>query len=562
MAFRLESRSFPFGSLRVRMTTLLGVTSVRRTTVLGVTTPLRMTALGLCLGAGCSALVAQGAPAKHTVVFEQAGFPTVASEPVPHAALVAALGPSASFADLAALRSGRVLEEASLLVLPYGSAVPVAAWSQIEHFLHGGGNLLILGGQPLRVPVLGEATGGFTQKPAQDSYSRLLDLRHTYAVPLRDAPARFNWREGYEFLPRLSLRPRAVFAEEGRLNGLAYLDAADGTHLAAPVIWSDHPVGSPLPGSRMVALPFTPEPGYWESADGTRLIATCARYAATGATSLSVEVQYAAIRPGELPQVTVHLHGGPGYTGESSGKIAGTVQVELHRGPDPGGKVLEKLTLPLHAEDSVPVPIRTATREGVYTITATWAPTGAEQPFESAENGFVVEDVRALEQGAALGTHGDFLSLGGKPFFPVGTNYFSTEANGWDFSGPRNAAVWEHDFADMQRHGVNFVRTGVWGGYGKFIEPSTGGVNERFLRNLEAYLSAAHRHDIAVNFTFFAFSPHTNDARPQQGGNPDAGPTPPNPYLDPGQVRAEQGYLLSVVNRFGRIPWLCYDLIN
>ena len=27
-------------------------------------------------------------------------------------------------------------------------------------------------------------------------------------------------------------------------------------------------------------------------------------------------------------------------------------------------------------------------------------------------------------------------------------------------------------------------------------------------------------------------------------------------------VRAEQGYVLSVVRRFGRIPWLCYDLIN
>ena len=31
--------------------------------------------------------------------------------------------------------------------------------------------------------------------------------------------------------------------------------------------------------------------------------------------------------------------------------------------------------------------------------------------------------------------------------------------------------------------------------------------NERFLRNLEAFLICAHHHGIAVNFTFFAFSP-------------------------------------------------------
>ena len=503
-------------------------------------------------------LMAQGMPSKNIVVFEQAGFPTIASEPLPHAVLAAALGPAASFADVAQLRSGQTLDGAALLVMPYGSAVPVAAWPNVEKFLHAGGNLLLLGGQPLRVPVLGDGAGGFTEEAPQDSYSRAIDFRHSYAVPLGTGPMHFAWREGYGFLPAATLAPRAVFAEEGRLNGLAYLDGEDGTHLAAPVIWSDHPVGSSMPGSRIVALPFTPAPGYWESPNGTRLIATCAHYAAAGATSLSVELQYAAIRPGERPQITVHLHGGPGFKSESSGKLAGAVRVEV-RARD---KVVETTTLPLHADDSVAVPFTKTLAEGVYTVTATWAPTGSAQPFEFAENGFVVEEVRALEKGPALGTHGDFLSLGGKPFFPVGANYFSTEANGWDFSGPRNDAVWERDFADMERHGVNFVRTGVWGGYGKFIEPATGGVNERFLRNLEAFLAAAHRHNIAVNFTFFAFSPHTNDMRPMQTGSPDAGPTPPNPYLDAGSLKSEHGYVLSVVSRFGRIPWLCYDLIN
>jgi hypothetical protein len=36
----------------------------------------------------------------------------------------------------------------------------------------------------------------------------------------------------------------------------------------------------------------------------------------------------------------------------------------------------------------------------------------------------------------------------------------------------------------MERHGVTFVRTGVWMPNLRFVEMNTGGANERFLRNL------------------------------------------------------------------------------
>jgi hypothetical protein len=102
--------------------------------------------------------------------------------------------------------------------------------------------------------------------------------------------------------------------------------------------------------------------------------------------------------------------------------------------------------------------------------------------------------------------NGDFLTRGGKPFFPVGTNYFTTEENGWDFSGPRNASVWEKDFAEMAAHGVTFVRTGVWMKNAKFIEPGTGEAGRALpaqSRGL-SHLCPSPRH--SVNFTFFAFS--------------------------------------------------------
>jgi hypothetical protein len=486
-----------------------------------------------------------------TVIFQQPGFPAIDSEPISQATLLAATGEAPVFATVGQLRDSAVLNGAKLLILPYGSAFPVDAWPSVLHYLQHGGNLLLLGGQPLRVPVAGDRDGAFVAENAQDSYSRAIDFRHSYAVPLESSKSHFAWTPGYDFLPRLEVRAARIFAQEGRLQGLGYMDAEDGTHLAAPVIVADHPSFSSMPGSRIVALPFTPTPGYWASTDGVRLIRAAAQYARAGATGMQIETQYCALRPGEAPQLTVHLRGQRTTAG-------GSLAMQLDR----DGKTLHQIHVALTGKEiDIPVPFRDSLPPGVYTVRATWTPAGDDAPQEFAENGFVVEEMPALEGGDALGVKGDFLTSGGKPFLPAGTNYFTTEENGWDFSGPRNAAVWERDFADMERHGVNFVRTGVWMGAGKFLEPATGGANERFLRNLEAFLAAAHRHNIAVNFTFFAFTPRVS-AAPRVANQPADAPPPANPYLDPATLDAEKKYVASVVRRFGKLPWLSYDLIN
>jgi hypothetical protein len=192
---------------------------------------------------------------------------------------------------------------------------------------------------------------------------------------------------------------------------------------------------------------------------------------------------------------------------------------------------------------------------GFYAVRGLYEDAG--QPREFYQNGFWVEDEKLLTSGPVLGVNGDFLTRDGKPYFPVGTNYFTTEGNGWDFSGPRNAWVWEKDFSEMARHGVTFVRTGVWMPNSRFVEPSTAAVNERFRRNLEAYLLCARGHNIIVNFTFFAFTPRAGGGPGDQPGAPGL-----NPYTDPAAIRAEQDHMLSVVNHFKEVSWLCWDLIN
>src|ERR1700723_4046472 len=87
------------------------------------------------------------------VVFWEAGFPTEGSQPIDRQNLGKALeGLEPVFADEASLSALDTLSNADLLVLPYGSAVPVEAGKSIEHYLNGGGNLLVIGGKPLRGP--------------------------------------------------------------------------------------------------------------------------------------------------------------------------------------------------------------------------------------------------------------------------------------------------------------------------------------------------------------------------------------------------------------------------
>ena len=451
-------------------------------------------------------------------VFWQPGFPTAASQPVDRETLNSALHPT--FLSLAALQSIGALRNTVLLVLPYGSAVPADGWKAIESYVQNGGNLLILGGQPLRVPVT-QVNGTFVPGRPQDTYSRTLGLLHTYEVPVA-VGAHFTWKPGYSFVS-VGVEAEKFFAVEGHLHGLGYMADGTGLRVAAPVIVREH--GK----SRMVCLDFQPRSGYWSSKDGVELIRQSASYARQGAISLTLETQYSVIRPNEAPQVTVHIR--------QRSAEKGNVQLQLLS----ADKVLKSASWPVDAQEAFDLlaPFSTPLPPGFYKLRATY-----RQEFY--ENGFWVGEPGAIEAGDALGVHNDFLTRGGKPFLPVGTNYFTTEENGWDFSGPRNATVWENDFAEMAAHGVSLVRTGVWMKERVFLDSQTGAPNERFLRNLEAFLICAHHHGISVNFTFFAFTPTAEK----------------NPYLDANALRAQQAYVRGVVTRFAHVPWLCWDLIN
>jgi hypothetical protein len=489
-------------------------------------------------------------------VFWQQGFPTVSSDPVSREVLERAFdGMAPEFLDIRTLKAPAALQECSLLVMPYGSALPVEDWPAIVNYLRAGGNLLVLGGQPFRVPVA-EANGTLRLGKPQDTYSRQIGIWHTYAIPQADA-AHFRWKPGYSFLPKVEVRAQKFFVLEGRLDGLGYMLSAAGERVAAPVVVMDRnflgPASGGAPGSRLVMLDFEPQRNYWELPEGIALIRAAADYARHGATQFWLETQYASLRPREPEQIVVHLRRAPGAAHALS--LGGSVRLELIS----SNRLLQAKEIScegIAADQEVEFHLPLA--PGFYTLRATFSAEG--RPREFSQNGFWVDDGSGLKSGPVLGVRGNFLTKDGSPYFPFGTNYFTTEENGWDFSGPRNAWVWERDFGEMQKHGVTLVRTGVWMGQLKFIDPATGGVSERFLRNVDAYLLSARGHGIFVNFTLCAFDPQTVWRQPgERSAIRGAGS---NPYTDPVAIRAEQNYMLSIVRHFRSVPFLSWDLIN
>ncbi|MGC9996577.1 MAG: alpha-amylase family protein [Terriglobia bacterium] len=490
------------------------------------------------------------------MVLWQNGFPTLESQPVPQETLRKALdGMQPEFVSLNELNQIETWGDVELLVLPYGSAVPSQDWSAIKRYLETGGNLLVLGGRPLTIPVW-SAGDRFIAGPPETAYSREIGIEQTYEAPLA-AGLEFAWKDAT--LSGGEVRAKRVFVLEGVSRGLGYLQDSAGERVAAPVVATDFASlegeAEAKLGSRIVMLDFEPEPGYWTSPEAVTVLREAAGYARQGATAFRVEMQNATLLAGEIPQLVVRL---TNLRKQRLGEMqSGRVAIELLR----DGQVLAAQQVDCGGEtvaSLVAFEDQKALLPGLYEVHATYEDGG--KPRESYRTGFWVRDDALLHSAPHYGVKGDFLTRDGAPFFPFGTNYFTTEHYGWGFHGAGNAWVWERDFADMERHGVSFIRTGVWLDHVEVFDGTTGQVKERFLRNLEAFLLSAARHRIHVNFTFCAFDPQTIMRHPGEESFL-TGPGS-NPYTDPVALRAQQNYMLSIVRRFKDVPHLSWDLIN
>src|SRR5438552_4787241 len=161
-------------------------------------------------------------------------------------------------------------------------------------------------------------------------------------------------------------------------------------------------------------------------------------------------------------------------------------------------------------------------------------------------SGFWIRDEAYLRSGPRLTVNKDYFERDGKPFAVIGTTYMSAEAQRLYFEYP-NVYLWNQELGEIQTAGLNMLRTGWWTGWDKFCNEN-GEPYEWTLRTLEAYLMTARKHDLPVQFNFFAFLPDV------LGGV--------NPYLDQEAVRRQRTLITSVVARFRDVPFLAWAFIN
>jgi Beta-galactosidase len=435
-----------------------------------------------------------------------------------------------------------------LLVLPQGSVIPEAAFSAIFEFLHGGGNLLVLGGRPFTRAAYRDASGWHLReystrlsRPLQiDQYQSTPGSPGAVFTPNADIPIdlpHFSWKQAFSPIIRLSTsdiynRGGSAGTLDIKLDALVW-GVNDGRRMSAPLLQIDN-YSSGFDGGRWIFLSADLAPDFYSSVDSTNLLRTLARQALQGSLQFSVRPVLPLYLPGEPIELESVVH----FANKPSGPI--TIKISSYAEGAPSDKPAATISVPVPESTVLPAP----PRKGLQITEARLFEGDALRAiYHSA---FWIRDEAFLRSGPKLDVNSDYFTIDGKPLAVVGTTYMSSEVQRLYFDHP-NVYVWNRDLALIHSAGLNMIRTGWWTGWDKLCD-ETGRPYDRTLRTLEAYLMTARKYNLPVQFNFFAFLPEV------LGGV--------NPYLDGEAVRRQQNLVSSIAARFHGVPFLAWDLIN
>lgn len=492
-----------------------------------------------------STVLAHPASGQSTVLFSEPEFPAVDTSAVPLVALQHALN-DVRAVDAAQLPDALADSSTNLLVLPYGSAYPEAAWPAILKYLDRGGNLLVLGGKPftraayregaewmLREPSVAESLELFIHDYQQTPGSAGLKFA-TNADIHAEIPA-FAWTRGFSPVIRLSVTDREPHDMGGTGNEDAWLSTIawgerDGHKLAAPAFLIDH-VGERFVGGRWIFLACDGAPGALANPE---LIATLQKLALRQNDRFTLRPKMAVFLPGEALEFEFAM--GNHAAARTGDELRITTRGEIG--------AAHSFTFAADASKPITLPQSVAEGRGLHAVEATLVRDGAA--VWTYRTGFWMRDLAYLRGGPKLTVGRDYFELDGKPLPVVGTTYMSSDVDRMYLAEP-NPYVWDQDMAQIRGAGLNMLRSGIWTQWKLLTNPDDT-MSEHTLRSIEAFLMTARRHGLPVQFNLFAFVPDTF------GGG--------HPYLSP-EARARQDkYVASVVSRFHDVPFLAWDLIN
>ncbi len=526
---------------------------------------------GLLLGAGLLGAdrpaVAQAPAPSHVLtvaVFFEPGFPSVDIAEIGQGAL----GESLAGLDVEWLDADRLSRDLDggrydVLVMPFGSAYPEAAWPAIRRFLEAGGNWANLGGRPFSIPVAREG-GRWIATPFSPAAFKVLGFTHSFEVPASSvttwatSPASPAVPESvaagiradvvYEMDVRLA--NTKTFPDEdgsdglreGREQALVVGRDADSRAVAAPVIRIDRLAGR-FSGGAWVLAPF-------KGSLTPAAIRALVDAAATGAVEFTVAPTFAGYRPDETPAVDIALRR-PGADSQDTAPLEARLTLSGPDGRDVGTTTVGLSGTGAYSTGRIAwADVKRPLARGLYEVRATLQlqsrTPGAPPARIEATTGFWVYDATMLGGGTPLVASADGFTRGGRPFVPTGTTYMASDVHRRFLLEP-NPRVWDRDFAAMKAAGVNLLRTGIWTGWTLYM-PDGGRVDESALRALDVFLLTARRYDIPVIFTLFAFLPES------WGGE--------NPYLDPRSLDAQRTFVGTLAGRYSGVSDLVWDLIN
>jgi hypothetical protein len=500
--------------------------------------------LGLFAFLALSALAVQAA----TVVFDEPGFPAADSAQPPEAALRAGF-PGARFTPADSLGAALAAAgQGDLLILPYGSSYPEAAWQPILEYLDRGGNLLVLGGKPFTRAAY--RADGAWQLRGPSVAASLEILIHDYQetagsqaasfLPNPDVlptlPA-FAWQRGFSPVLRLSTVPMykddgSTGTQDADLTPLAW-GVQDGHKLSAPVVEIDH-LQHRFTGGRWILVNSELDASFYTTPG---LLQQLAALALRRDDRFTLRPRVPLFLPGEPIELRLAMT-------DPLAASAGPAELHLRISAEEGGTPIE-LSVPADPTQIITLPAGAAAGRGLHTIVATLTRDG--QPLTIYRSGFWLRDRAYLLSGPKLGVNSDYFTLDGKPLPVVGTTLMASDVQRLYLMQP-NALVWDEDMAQIRSAGLNMIRSGLWSAWTPELAPN-GEMSEDALRTVEAFLMCARHNHLPVQFNLLAFAADNL-------GEAD------NPYLDPVSLPQQALYIHSIARRFHDVPFLAWDLIN
>ncbi len=485
------------------------------------------------------------AHAARTVVFYQPGFPSADSSGVTAGSLQAAF----SGATLVAANNlpAALGDNIDLLVMPYGSAYPEAAWPAILRYLDRGGNLLALGGKPFTRAAYLDGTSWRLRAPSVAASLELFihDYQETPGssnltfATNRDVtpqlPA-FTWQRAWSPVLQLSIVDQIrTGGETGGMDSnlitLAWGEQ-NGHKLAAPIFEIDH-YRYRFVGGRWIFAACEPGQDFFSN---THLLGTLAMLATRHGDRFTFRPRVPLFLPGEALEFNFH-------PANLLAKLRTGDQLHIHITAEEDLQPVD-LTVPADASHTVTLPVAAAQGRGFHTVEATLLRDG--KPLRTYRSGFWMRDWNYLLSGPKLTAGSDYFQLNGKPLPVVGTTYMASDTQRMYLMLP-NAYIWNRDMKQIHDAGLDMIRTGLWTAWQPELTPN-GEMSEDALRTIEAFLMCARHNDLPVQFNLFSFTPNTF------GGG--------NGYLDPAGLQAQSIYVNSMLRRFHAVPFLAWDLIN